>query len=331
MSVLERIDGLINEEIARLGNKKFEPYKYELKLDAQALFQLKCLHNVNETNTYKGVDISLTISKGLIMFSQKQNCFGSMGCNYYYRDYIIKRVSRGTYEVLLNFKLLESNVKSISLAKKLVLHHDRYKNLDNFRLRNVMKNKKWKSKSMKRERLLLILASAVIFIIVLFVLPYKNKQIDSLEQKIKSYQNLLSKVFGDKIDIYEKALTNYIEEKRPGTKEYRVINVKGTPDGTIEFEILLDKPIADESEVIGYRGNFVLIKAQLKDEISNLEFLSIQSKKYDSGELPFFLKEFAKMSQKANKLGNYWIENPILHVHIQDMNNANIENKKYWQ
>lgn len=181
---------------------------------------------------------------------------------------------------------------------------------------------------MKREWLLLILASAVIFIIVLFVLPYKNKQIDSLEEKIKSYQKLLSEVFGDKINIYEKALTNYIEKKLPGTKEYRVINVKGTPEGTIEFEILLDKPIADESEVIGYRGNFVLIKAQLKGE-QTLEFLSIQSKKYDSIELPFFLKEFAKMNQRANKLENNWIENPILHIHIQDMNNANIENKKY--
>jgi len=176
---------------------------------------------------------------------------------------------------------------------------------------------------MKRERLLLILASAVILIIVLFVLPYKNKQIDSLEQRTKSYQKVLSEVFGDKIRIYEKDLTNYIKEQRPGTKEYRVINVKGTPEGTMEFEILLDKPITDENEVIGYKGNFVLIEAQLKDEISDLEFLSIQAKEHDSAKLPFFLKVFAKMSQKANKLENHWIENPILHVLIQKVNNDN--------
>lgn len=135
MSAVERIDSLINQEIEILGNKKFESYKYELKLDVQTLFQLKATGKVKEDNTYKGIDIDMTISKGLIMLSEKQRYFGASCNKYYYRNYIIKRVGKGVYDVLLDFKLLETGVKSIALAKELVLHHDRYKNLEDFKLR----------------------------------------------------------------------------------------------------------------------------------------------------------------------------------------------------
>lgn len=70
MSMIQRIEELVNKTKTRLGSK-FNPKDYLLEMDAKSLFQLRCSSDEALNNKIFGIDIDVATTQDMIMLTRK--------------------------------------------------------------------------------------------------------------------------------------------------------------------------------------------------------------------------------------------------------------------